>query len=1054
MPHLTPTQARLRDDIRGLIRGDVACDEVTRQLYSTDAGILQCRPMGVVWPRDSEDVIACVRYASEKRLSIHARGLGTGLAGESLGSGIVLDFTRSMRRLLSLGHESVVVQPGITRHRLNTVLKKTQRRCFGPLTGFGPTTTIGSMLARNGAGPHWLRYGFPSEHLLRLKVVLANGETAVFRRDRLPQAVETERTDDVSVHSDDPYFKEKENVARGLSLARGIVLGKEHGLADEVYRVLSAVVPDDLPDVPPVDRAGYRVRNVLTGPGGRDIDLARLFCGSEGTLGLIVEAELATASLPRRGAAAVLFFNGLERAVRAVESILPFAPILCELVDRRRLTMLREGMPRFHELLPVEAEAILLIELDAGTAADPTDPDLIRDRLSRLLREIQEKEELCFRSIRIETEPSFDLFDELIHYAELVLFRMRQSFQALPLFDDLAVPVPLLRTFLFDLLDLLRRHEITASISGHVGQGHVRLHPILDLSQAGLTRTLRHLAEEVYDLVLSHSGSISSEGGTGLLKSLFVPRQFPHLAPVFRELKRVFDPVGILNPGKVVPETSIWTEPLRRGLSYRGGDHPFKSFAIETPGDLSTIFLPPPETESDAEAGETAEDETMPSQLEVQLKWEPQRIFEATHLCNGCGDCLRSDRAQRTCPLFRRETKEEAAPRAKANLLRGVLEGELELATLTRQRTKEVADHCFHCQMCGFECPAEVDVSQLAYRCKSAYVAAHGMSLEDLFFSRIDVFLKGLALISCPVNWSLTNRTARWIMEKILQIPQGRELPKLSKSTFLGRTKWAARLTKSQSVPGTKVALFVDTFSNHFDARLAEWAVRILEHNDIAVHVPSRQRASGLMAFAAGSMERFERLARHNSLLLADLIRQGYQVVTLEPASASCITRDYRAVVDDIDAALVMSNVVDFCTFLFQRHGEGKLKRDFIPLNRTTAYHAPCRAISITTQCVAAPTPAEELLRLIPELTVHRIEQGCCGLAGVYGLKLKNHRHSVQIGLPLFRELRKPEFDFGATDCNACRMQMQHGTRKQVHHPIRLLAAAYGFAPLENESGD
>lgn len=1042
MPYLTPNQARLRDDIRGLIEGEVRCDRLTAQLYATDASILQCCPQAVVWPRHIKDVIACVRYATEKGIPIHARGIGTGTAGESLGPGIVLDFTRSMRRILSLDHESVVVQPGIIRNRLNATLHKVQRRWFGPVSGFSPATTIGSILSRNGAGSNWLRYGKASDHLLEMKVVLANGEVLTLDRGHLPLALET---------------AQEEN-SRGIALARGIVLGKEHAYADEVYRILTS--PDgqaNLANPPlPVNRAGYHYYDILKGPQRSHVDLARLITGSEGTLGIIVEAKLKTVSLPCRGAAAVLFFESIEKAARAVHFLSAFKPVLCELFDRRRLNMVLEWAPRFQPLFTVGAEAVLLVELDAGTLADPAETNEVRDRLDRLISTVQEKEKLAGDSLRILTPESFALFDQFIHLSELVLFRMRRSYQPVPLFDDPAVPVATIQPFLLDLLNLLKQQEITTSLSGHLGQGHLRIHPIIDLSKSDTALSLRTLAEEVYSLILQYDGTISSEGGTGLLKSPFVPRQFGHGMTIFRGIKDLFDPGNLFNPGKVFPDGTVWTDRLRRGLANRGMDHPERSDII---GDESGIWESDyrlfsrveqelANEESDqSEIGEAGSDDSLSSQLELQLKWEPQYIFESTYLCNGCGNCLQFERSNRMCPMFRKSISEEASPRSKANLLRGVLEKELELDVLTSESAKAVADLCLHCQMCSFECPAEVDVSQLAFRCKSAYVAAHGLSLEDLFFSRLDQILKFLTMVSCPVNWSLKNPVTRWIIEKVLQIPQERQLPKLAKVTFLSRAHWSTWLARPPHQNAAKVALFVDTYVNHFDPKLADLAVKILEYNGIGVHVPPRQRASGLMPYAVGSMVRSENLARHNSLLLADLIRQGYHVVALEPASASCITRDYRSLVDDIDTALVTSHVVDFCDFLIQQHRQNKLRLDFKPIRATVGYHAPCRSISITTQQVDAPTPAERLLRLIPELDVRRIEQGCCGMAGLYGLQRKNHRRSVQIGLPLFRELRSEEIDYGVTDCNSCRMQMEHGVKKTIVHPIRLLAASYGIAP-------
>jgi Fe-S oxidoreductase len=535
----------------------------------------------------------------------------------------------------------------------------------------------------------------------------------------------------------------------------------------------------------------------------------------------------------------------------------------------------------------------------------------------------------------------------------------------------------------------------------------------------------------------------------------------------------------LFNPGKVIPDISHWDDYLRRGLAYRGREHPEKltqeSNLREASGLESglLLFTEPAVTEPtriEPDDFETKTSKNFSSQIESQITWEPQHIFESVHLCNGCGECFRNDSRSRMCPMFRNQIEEAASPRAKANLLRGVLEGELELETLTQDNAKEVADTCFHCGMCSIECPSGVDVTNLAFRCQSAYAAAHGLSLEDRFLSQADTVLHLLAMISCPVNWATSNSFFRWLLEKFLQIPQGRMIPKLAKVTFLAknlaRSQWSNWLTKLLPVQpprrqelssvhwehsGNRVALFVDTFANCFDTKLADLAVRILRHNGFSVYVPPRQRPSGSTSFAVGHRDRAERLAQHNSLLFADLIRQDYHVVTLEPASASCLARDYRMILDDIDTALVSSHVVDFCEFLMQQHRRGKLRLDFVQnsvlAGKSIGYHAPCQSIVRTSQCVDLPTPAESLLHLIPELRVRRIEQGCCGMAGSFGFKRKNYRRSLRIGVALFKELRQPEIDFGVSDCSACCLQMEQGSRKKTFHPIRLLAAAYGFTP-------
>ena len=1015
MPLTAAQQTRLREDLRGLIKGDVRCEEITQQLYATDASILQSQPVCVVCPRNAEDVVAVVRYAAEAEIPIHARGAGTSLTGESLGEGIVLVFSRYMRRILETGDDFVTIQPGLLRRRLNGIIGQSQHRLFGPLAGNVSSASLGSILARNGAGLHYLRYGLPSDHLVSMTVVLANGDLLTLDRNSLIQPLQGDGS---------------------VALAQEIAYGKEYVYAGKVARILDDRSNEQRAESAKqlsVSRTGYAEHAVLRGESEPFVDLARLFTGSEGTLGITVEATLKTVSLPHRKSAAAFFFNGLSQAIEAVSVVLPLRPVLCELIDRRRLNMVRDWDARYRPLIPADAEAALLVELDAGTLEAPMSIDDCREQLKHMIDLVQTKQ-LCYHALRVNTEEDFQLFDQVIRRSELALGRLHSSMQPIPLFDDVAVPTDALNSVVSELLTLLQQHKITASLSGHAGQGHLRIHPLLDLAQPDSMSMLAPLAESVYAMILRYGGTVSSEWGTGLLKSQFLPQQFPHLLPLFRKIKETFDPQYLLNPGRVIPHETDWTANIRHGLEKRGHAPPNPQWS----------------SGSRLVKQKSQKRETTASQVEIQLKWEPSYIFEPTYQCNGCGECLRFDRQSRICPLFRGTATIEFAPRSKADLLRGILEQDIDLETLTGGRAKEIADTCFQCRMCDIECPSEIDINVLAFRSKAAYVAAHGLPLDDLIVSRLDNILYWLTPVSGIFNAAMRSRSVRWLFEKMFQIPQRRVLPALSRRSYLNRIRWSSwrhRLLPEQT-DKERVALYVDMFDNYFDPQLAELAVQILEHNGFSVHVPLRQRPSGLHSFSVGHADRAERLARYNTAQMSELIRLGYKIITLEPASASCLMKDYRHLPDHKDSGLTAENVFDFCSFVYRQHQLEKLREDFGSVPYRVGYHAPCRGLAMSASLATDAMPAEMLLRLIPDLDVYRIERGCCGMAGFWGCQQKNYRHSLQIGTPLFRALRQSDIDFGVSDCSACCAQMTHGSRKRAVHPIRLLAAAYGFLPL------
>ncbi len=235
---------------------------------------------------------------------------------------------------------------------------------------------------------------------------------------------------------------------------------------------------------------------------------------------------------------------------------------------------------------------------------------------------------------------------------------------------------------------------------------------------------------------------------------------------------------------------------------------------------------------------------------------------------------------------------------------------------------------------------------------------------------------------------------------------------------------------------------FVDTYANYHDPQLAEALVAVLEHNGIAVYVPPGQWASGMPLIASGAIDEARKVATHNVAILAEAVRQGYHIVSTEPAAALCLGHEYAQLVADEDVALVAENSSDACAYLWKLHVEGQLRLDLKPLNLEVGYHQPChqRALQIG-------SPGEGLLRLIPGMTVHRLDHGCSGMAGIYGMKRANYRNSLRAGWKLISAVRGGRWQVGATECCTCKMQMEQGSTKPTIHPLKLLALAYGVMP-------
>jgi Fe-S oxidoreductase len=393
------------------------------------------------------------------------------------------------------------------------------------------------------------------------------------------------------------------------------------------------------------------------------------------------------------------------------------------------------------------------------------------------------------------------------------------------------------------------------------------------------------------------------------------------------------------------------------------------------------------------------------------------------------------------CPIFRLAPSEEASPRAKANVMRAVIAGELDPLDLAKDELKGIADLCVNCHQCRLECPAGVDIPKLMIEAKSQYVASNGLGTTDWVLSRLERIVGWSSRLAPLSNWLLHRRWSRWLLEKMVGIAQGRKLPLVASSSFLRRAE-KRRLTRPTRRTGGKVLYFVDLYANWYDVQLAEALVAVMEHNNIAVYVHPEQKSSGMNRLAIGDVERARVVAERNVRLLAEAVRQGYVIVCTEPTAALCLTHDYPNLIDDEDARLVARHTHDACAYLWRMHEAGKLELNFQPLNLAVGYHLPChlRALDVG-------SPGEKLLGLIKGVNVRRIERGCSGMAGTFGLKRENYRASLRAGWGLIRAMRSPAVQVGATECSACKIQMEQGTTKPTIHPLKIMALAYGVMP-------
>lgn len=1061
-----PNRQRLHDDLRGLVEGEVLCDDVSLQLYASDASIYQVRPLGVVRPRSAADVSATILYANDQDLTIHCRGSGSGVAGESLGPGIILDMSTHLRRLVTSEDGSrVTAQSGATLASVNRDLSS-YGRWFGPDPATRAITTMGGVIATNASGSHYLRSGSARDTIESIRMVNSNGLLVELSQ----HAPESYRRISRQESEASPESEFVGRVARGLTEIRNQF---KDSLKSSSFRSPAS--------------NGYRIDKFMDDQGV--VDLAKFYAGTQGTLGVMIDATIRTELIPAHRGVVLLFFHRLDSAMRSAVSALAHGPIACDVMDRRLLQIAREGEKRYADLVPREAEAGMLVEIQGESLGD------LYHRLGILRKSLASGPDAAFASQDTVQNDRRDLLWALFRRVIPRQYRVSGNALPLPFVEDIYSPPEQMPQMLLAVQDVLKRFQITATIFAHAGHGQLHVRPMLDIANIEDRNRIRPLSEAIAEAVWKLNGQIGVEHCAGLSRSYLMPTQFGDLWPAMGQVKRLFDPHHRFNAGKLFgavlqkPDENLRPAdqtieivasgrsvlPLTRRASSLGSRGSLGSGVSLAPqGSLGTLGsgveegspsvvgeaerVGPRNTQESVASGlaESATTKLVASllphepspQLEVLQQWPGgSPVTTTTRACNGCARCRSHNASERQCPMFRITAVEEASPRAKANLLRGVLSGELSVNELTGERAKAVADLCFNCHSCRVECPASVDIPKVVGEIKAQYVATNGLPLSDWLMGRIDVVAAVASRVAWLSNFLLKRRSIRWLGENLFGLSSAREIPPLASESFV-RYATRRRWHKASPVGGLKVVYFVDHFANYHDPEIGRALAEILQHNQIGFYVPTGQSLSGMARITAGDLKGARRVARRNVRILSDAVRQGYTVLATEPAAALCLQHEYPNLLDNEDAHLVAEHSHEACEYLWSLHQENRLTLEFEPVKHRILYHQPCHSRVIDPTMSAA-----NLMRLIPELEVDVLDKGCSGMAGTWGLQRKNYRNSLRIGWPMVSAVRKATNSSPATECSACKQQMQHGGDYDAIHPLKLLAHAYGRMPCPDLRG-
>jgi FAD/FMN-containing dehydrogenase/Fe-S oxidoreductase len=982
--------------LRAAISGEVRFDRASRALYSTDASVYQIVPLGVVLPKSEGDIRATLRVCSRFRVPITARGGGTSQAGQAIGPGVVLDCSKYFNRVLEINPAErwVRVQPGCVLDDLNLELKPHGLQ-FAPDISTSNRATIGGMVANNSSGTRSVIYGKTIDHVAELRVLL---------------------TDDSIVQ-----LQPLDRAAWEASAALPSLAGAGYRIIQRLAQEQAAEIERRFPKI--LRRVGGYNLDWFTTNGPADAvkpllsperntahcsspNLAHLFVGSEGTLGITLEAKLRLVELPRAKGLVVIHFADLLDSLAATPLILQYGPSAVEVTDKYVLdsTKLNAEAARLRDFIQGDPGAILIVEFYGETTSE------VAAKLQTLIDDLGQRG-LGYH-FHLATDAAAQGRVWKLRKLSLGLSMLEKGdAKAISFVEDTAVAPEKLRDYIAEFLDIVRKHGTKAGVYAHASVGCLHVRPVINLKTDEGVQQFQAIAGEVAELVLKYGGALSGEHGDGLVRSPFMERMFgPTLYQAFREIKRTFDPLNILNPGKIIDAPPL-AQQLRYGPRY-------VTPTVPTTFDFS------------ADGG----------------------IVQAAELCAGVGEC-RKKREGSMCPSFRATGDEQHSTRGRANTLRLAMTGQLGLEGLTDPAVKEALDLCLECKACKSECPTNVDMARLKAEFLHQYFKKHGLPWRNWVFGRVS----SIGLLA-PALW-LRSRLGRWVNEVLFGIdhrrvpPAHTPVPKDYPRVDLGDPKQIIAANRGSEPP---VLLFPDTFADQYEPRLLQDSFRLftaLEAGAVTGSTgsvcgfglsdwPSELRCCGRPMISNGMLDQAVKNARWNVERLHPWAAAGKPIIACEPSCILTIKDDYPALLRGEDRK--KAEVVAAACQTFEEILESVL----VSNERTTAAFKPGpKRILLQAHChqqsLVGTGPLLKLLKRIPGAEVIDLDAGCCGMAGSFGYEKEHYEISRLVGEhKLFPALRQADPNTVIVAPGfSCRMQIEHFTGRKAIHPAELLAS-------------
>ncbi|WP_430408303.1 FAD-binding and (Fe-S)-binding domain-containing protein [Kordia sp.] len=963
--------------LKNNLAGTLFYDDLHKILYATDASVYRKIPLAVAYPKGVEDLKTLINFATTENVSLIPRTAGTSLAGQCVGEGIVVDVSKHFTRILDINEteQTVTVEPGVVRDELNQYLKPFGL-FFGPNTSTSNRCMIGGMVGNNSSGTTSIQYGVTRDKVISLETILSDESEVTFETISTAKfhSKRTQETLEGTI-----YQKIYETLSDSNNQARiRIEFPKS-----EIHRRNTGYAIDELLHFAPFNKESDT------------FDMCKLLSGSEGTLAFTTKIKLQLDVLPPEHHCVVAaHYESIEDCLQSVSLTMKHNLYTCEMMDKIILDCTKSNLAQAKNRFFVKGDpqAILLLELRS------IDKNDLAKQTEALLTSLQQEGKSYHYPILQGDEIGKAM--ELRKAGLGLLGNIIGDKKAVACIEDTAVALEDLAPYIAEFSELMKKYEQKAVYYAHAGAGELHLRPILNLKKQEDVALFRKITRDVAKLVKKYKGSFSGEHGDGIVRAEFIPMMIGEKNyELLQEVKHVFDPKNIFNPGKIVDAAKMDTS-LRYEIDR---EEP----VIETIMDFS----------------------------------DNEGILRAAEKCNGSGDCRKpASFSGAMCPSYRATKDEKDTTRARANALREFLTQSEKENKFDHAALKEVFDLCLSCKACASECPSNVDVAALKAEFLYQYYKSNKPTHRDKMFAFSTKSNKLASNFPGLSNFVKTNGFTSKIIKKQLGVASERTLPLSSSKTLDKIIQKSLNQLNSNSNKSKKVYIFSDEFTNYLESEIGKDALIVLSKLGYEIKYISHKE-SGRTFISKGFLAEAKKVANENVTIFKDVIHENAVLVGIEPSAILTFRDEYIRLANDKEAAKqIAKHTYLIEEFLAKEIEAGEITSEaFTEDIKDVKIHVHCYQKSLSNQKCTY-----DILNLPKNYKPTIIASGCCGMAGSFGYEKEHYQVSMNVGeQTLFPAVRAASIDtLLAANGTSCRHQIKDGTQKDALHPITILRNA------------